>query len=190
MAEQDTKRIGGWIQTFGGKQFWPLDPQPEDFCIEDIAQALSNVCRFGGHCRSFYSVAQHSVLVAHMAEKEAASRGLIAKRFALAGLLHDAAEAYVGDMVRPLKYEIPAFRALEKRLEECIAVRFGVLFPIPPIVKTADEILLATECRDLMGTPPAKWTLDAKPADNLKIVPLPPVLARELFLACFKDITA
>jgi uncharacterized protein len=86
-------RTGDWIQTYTGKQFWPLSPLPEDIVIEDIAHALSMQCRFGGHVRTFYSVAQHSVHVSLLVEPQ----------YALWGLLHDAAEAYLVDLPRPIK---------------------------------------------------------------------------------------
>ena len=80
--------------TYTGKEFYPLDPNPADIDIKDIAHALSNCCRFAGHIKSFYSVAQHSVIVSELCEPENA----------LAGLLHDASEAYLSDIARPVKY--------------------------------------------------------------------------------------
>src|ERR1700724_2684254 len=92
---------GGWQQTFTGRRFYPLSPRVEDVCIEDIAHALSNICRYGGHCREFYSVAQHCNMVSDWMPE-----------FKLEGLLHDSPEAYIGDMVRPVKHsaEMKAFR--------------------------------------------------------------------------------
>src|SRR5690242_11754504 len=86
-------RRGDWMQTYTGRRFWPLDPRVDDIDIGDIAHHLSLVCRFAGACREFYSVAQHCVGVSYVCDP----------KDALWGLLHDAAEAYVGDMVRPLK---------------------------------------------------------------------------------------
>src|SRR5262245_27549306 len=104
---QMSQRIGDWMQTISGRKFWPLDPRPEEVCIEDIGHALSLVCRFGGHCHTFYSVAEHSVRVSLLAEDMAKSSAHWTdeniRMIALSGLLHDAAEAYIGDMVRPLK---------------------------------------------------------------------------------------
>src|SRR4051794_15527189 len=96
-------RRGGWITTFSRRQFWPLDPHSDEIHIEDIAHSLSQQCRFGGHSRSFYSVAQHSCLVS----------ALCKANDALWGLLHDASEAYLGDIPRPLK-SLPEFEFYQK----------------------------------------------------------------------------
>jgi len=140
-----------WVQTYTGRQFWPLDPRPEDVDLRDIAHSLAMQCRFNGHCRRFYSVAEHSVLVS-----EALPHDLQAW-----GLMHDAAEAYIGDHPRPIKTD--ATKAVEERLLGVIAERFGLPWPIPPEVFEADLRMLATEARYLMGPPPASWGLDAEP---------------------------
>ena len=88
-----SERVGDWIQTMSGVIFYPLDPRPEEIRIEDIAHALSHQCRFAGHCREFYSVAEHSVRVSRELPQE----------FMLWGLLHDASEAYLVDLPRPIK---------------------------------------------------------------------------------------
>jgi hypothetical protein len=94
MLEQATRdRRGDWMQTFTGRAFYPLDPRPEDIDPVDIAHALSLICRYGGHSSRFYSVAEHCVLMSHA----------VAPEHALWALLHDATEAYLGDMIRPLK---------------------------------------------------------------------------------------
>ena len=85
-----SERKGDWFLTYTGRQFWPLDPRPEDICIRDIAHHLSLCCRFNGACRVHYSVAQHSVMVAN----------ILPAPLRFWGLMHDATEAYVGDMVR------------------------------------------------------------------------------------------
>lgn len=141
-------RKGNWMQTIGGRAFYPLDPRPEDVAIYDIAHALSHVCRFGGHCREFYSVAEHSVRVA-MAIREAG--GSRAEQFE--GLMHDAAEAYVGDMVWPLKQagELAEYKRIERLVEDAIATRYGLPGEQSPIVKRFDLVLLSTEKRDLMS---------------------------------------
>ena len=122
----------------------PFDPDPEQLEPGDIARALGNQCRFGGHCRAFSSVAQHSVIVSRLVE----DRGGDAED-AFAALMHDATEAYLGDTPHPLKHRSPlgaAFRAAEERLEEAIRARFAIKADVPEI-KRADRALLATERR-------------------------------------------
>jgi len=132
----------GCIVTFSGICFRPLDPQPEDIRVQDIAHALSLQPRFGGHTRRFYSIAQHSVLVSQLCPHENA----------LWGLLHDASEAYLQDVVRPLKElaEFEAYRVTERRLQRCIVERFGLEPEQPASVTEADDWMLAVEYRDLM----------------------------------------
>lgn len=146
MAEQ---RTGGSILTFSGVTFWPLDPRPEEVVLIDIAHALSHLCRFTGHVRTFYSVAEHCcrvhdlLLHSHVAGHAAW------------GLMHDATEAYLGDVARPTKRAEQgfgaAYRVVEQRLAVVIAERFDLRPRLePPAVKGADDRLLATEQRDLM----------------------------------------
>lgn len=139
----DDKIPAGGIRTYTGRVFLPLDPDPALLDIEDIAHALSNSCRFTGHVKWFYSVGQHSVLCSRIVPDE----------YKLTALLHDASEAYLSDIARPVK-EQPDFgavyRDVEGRLEEAIAERFGLQYPWHKSVKDADNILLVTEARDLM----------------------------------------
>ncbi len=124
------------IKTFSGVTINFMKPRPEMFEIEDIAHGLSNVCRFAGQSSEFYSVAQHSVLVSR----------LVPMQHARWGLLHDAAEAFVGDMARPLKRLIPEYKRIEVRIMEAIADRFGLEpWPEPMCVKSADIYALALE---------------------------------------------
>jgi 5'-deoxynucleotidase YfbR-like HD superfamily hydrolase len=167
------QRIGDSFQLFSGKPFYPLDPRPRDICIEDIAHALSRICRFGGHCKQFYSVAQHSVMVSL----------IVPKQFALEGLLHDAAEAYVGDMVKPLKNTMPDFEHAEFLIYAAVAAKFNVPPNISREVKQADHVMLATEARDLMHAEHPtwhKWISHITPLAG-KIVPLSPIAAESLF---------
>jgi hypothetical protein len=173
-------RKGDWIQTFTGKQFWPLDARPEEVCIEDIAHALSNLCRFGGHCREFYSVAQHSVLVARHS----------VKYNAVQCLLHDATEAYLVDVPRPIKKSLVTYQEIEAALADVIGKRFGVcLKPLYVLTHLADECALRTEQRDLMAKPPRPWAenswVETWPE---KITPWSPKKAERVFLAAAKKL--
>ena len=167
-----------WVQTYTGRKFFPLAPRVEDVDIRDIAHALAFNCRFNGHCLRFYSVAEHSVRVS-LAVPEAQ---------ALWGLLHDAAEAYLTDLPRPVKIQMPAFSEFEDRLLETILGKFGLSMPMPSQVKYADDALLATEQRDVMAPPPDAWHLPAPPLPD-RIEPMPPQVAERAFLERFDRLT-
>jgi len=167
-----------WIQTYTGKQFFPLEPRADDIDIRDIARSLSLLCRFNGHCKVFYSVAEHSVRVSNF----------LPRKLALWGLLHDAGEAYLSDLPRPIKAAIPEFSRIEERLLGVVADAFELSWPMPPEVKEADDILLATEARDLMVTPPASWELTSAPLEET-IVPASPDDAMSYFLALFETLS-
>lgn len=131
---------GPWIHTWSGGKFYYLTPKPEEVLIGDIAHALSLQCRFNGHTDEHYSVAEHSVLVSDMVMNDTKSH-----KSALAGLLHDAAEAYIGDVVSPLKSMLAEYKEIEDRVERCIARAFNLPFPWPPEVHTADKAILKRE---------------------------------------------
>lgn len=124
-----------WIQTRHGGRFNLLDPGARDIHYKDIAASLSKLCRFTGHVSEFYSVAQHSVLVSL----------LVPPDDALWGLMHDAAEAYLGDIATPLKNLLPDYKAIEARVEACVFAAEGLTGSMPPSVKQADLRLLAAE---------------------------------------------
>lgn len=169
------ERKGDWVQTYKRKQFWPLDPRSEDVDIEDIAHSLSLTCRFNGHCNSFYSVAQHSVFVSE----------LVRPSEALPGLLHDATEAYMGDIVRPLKRFLPTVKEIEEELERIILGYFGIGDYDREEVHRADNIALFTEMRDLMGEPPKSWNELEEYSYLLpeqRIIPIGPQESERLFL--------
>ncbi|MBN1945286.1 MAG: hypothetical protein JW797_06385 [Bradymonadales bacterium] len=167
-----------WIQTYTGKQFYPLDPRPSDIDLVDIAHSLSLQCRFSGHCLQFYSVAEHSVRVS----------AILPANLALWGLLHDAAEAYLTDLPRPVKGRFPEFRVIEDRLLEVIARHYDLVWPMPAEVALADSRLLATEARDLMAVSPEPWGLGVEPLEG-QIQPWLPDRAETAFLARFREIT-
>ena len=171
-----------WIQLVDGTPFWPLDAHPSEIRVEPIAHALSHLCRFAGHTREFYSVAEHSVYVSLFCEPADA----------LAGLLHDASEAFLVDVPRPVKHSpaLAGYRTIERQLEAVIAEAFGLATLTPPSVKVADERMLATEARDLMAKPQRPWgALDAKPLPMRLVRTWTPRVARERFLARFAELT-
>lgn len=172
-------RNGHWFLTFTGRQFWPVDPDPKDIAIEDIAHALSQVCRFGGHCRHFYSVAQHSVLV---------SRHCV--NAPLQGLMHDATEAYLGDMVKPLKLSMPDYRVAEERVWEAVCERFDLSKLILAEVKICDNRALMTERRDLCTPTAHVWSLDEQGVNPYpeQIFPLHPCEAETEFLKRWEEL--
>lgn len=168
------------ILTAAGRYFDFLRPDQCQIGIEEIAHALSHICRFTGHVSQFYSVAQHSVLVSQMVPPEDA----------LAGLLHDAAEAFIGDVSKPLKMLLPDYKAIEDRVEAAVLGAFGLPAQLPPSVKRADLQALATERRDLMPWHESRWecTEGLEPFD-FKIKPLPSDFVRRQFLMRFGELT-
>jgi 5'-deoxynucleotidase YfbR-like HD superfamily hydrolase len=108
-------RKGGFIETHSGKRFYPLDPREKEVDLKDIAHALSMQVRFGGHCKFFYSVAQHSLAVYKMLERYNYPRKIL-----LHGLLHDAEEAYMIDLPTPIKKDIPQYKSMAKNIQEII----------------------------------------------------------------------
>ena len=176
-----------WMSTFTGKRFDPINPDVRTINIEDIAHALANLCRWGGHTSEFYSVAEHSYLVSKCC----------GEGYELDGLLHDAAEAYVGDMLKPIKYNSrlgAEFKKFESRVTAAIAQRFG-LGSEPPSVKIADMRVLMAEARDLMRDPKdwpyfvAYGEAAGGPWPEEPLLALNPVAAERLFLARYRELT-
>lgn len=165
------------IRTWSGGTFHPLMPQPDEIKIHDIAHALSNICRFTGHVDQFYSVAQHSILVSEQVSPE----------HALCALLHDASEAYLSDIAKPVKPWIAGYSPIEHNLMLCVSLRFDFEWPVPAAVHHADQALQATEARDLMGG--AKFEGLPAPYD-FKIVPMSPIQARARFMSRYLELTS
>ena len=136
-----------WILTQSGQQFDLLRPTASMVKPVDIAHALARLCRFNGHTRAHYSVAQHSLIVA----------SLVPVEHQLVALLHDATEAYIGDMTRPLKAVMPEYKFVEHQIWLAVCERFDIQIDLPSCVKHADMVALATERRDLMPEHPGEW---------------------------------
>lgn len=174
-----THRAHPFLLTSTGRRFWPFNPDIKDIAIEDIAHALSHMCRFTGHTREFYSVAQHSVLVG----SEFAS--LQPSPLPLYGLLHDASEAYLVDINRAIKADtaFDTYRSLEAWLQGLIYTRFGLHPDLPADVKVMDDRYGQAELRDLMVGADVIPSL----ANGIAhIEPWPPRIAKWRFLDCFE----
>lgn len=174
-------RKGSWSRTYTGRRFYPWDPRPEDVDILDIAHHLACINRFNGALARPYSVAQHSVVVARAVPPE----------HRLAGLLHDATEAYVGDMVRPVKRDLHAYQLLESRVWEAVADHFGLPRQLPEAVKQADDRAGAAEAAQLYGHARAGLfgAAGQLPLD-VSIQPLEWHEAKAEFLALYEELTA
>lgn len=151
-----TKRTSAWIQTYSGNTFHFNEPECKEIRISDIAHSLALQCRFGGHCKEFYSVAEHSVRVSRYIQKCPNTT----PNDIMWGLLHDATEAYLTDIPRPLKRSSRwgmAYRDMENKIMDIIIRRFGLFSLEPDIVEQADRVLIATEVRDLMKECKVSW---------------------------------
>lgn len=168
--------VGPTIMLRSGAWFDFCAPDSSEFTIEDIAHGLANICRYSGQCRKFYSVAEHSILVSETAEG-----------FELEALLHDAAEAFLGDITRPLKQMLPEYKRIETEVERAILDRFGVIWPLPQQVKQADLRVLAAEQKQIMPEGTDGWVRGQKvePAP-IVVRHLSPDAAKSLFLSRFE----
>lgn len=171
------------VQTFSGPLFDLESPDASEVRIADIAHSLSMQCRYNGHCRFFYSVAEHSVHIARHASP----------RNRLWGLLHDAPEGYIGDLVSPIKITMAAFRELEARVMVAIAERFGLSLPEPPEIKTLDIGIRTDERAALLPPLPpainrAHWG-SPLPVLGVEIQCWSPAVAERKFLDTFRQLT-
>ena len=172
-----------WIQTVSGGQFHILDPRQDEIFIGDIGHALGLMCRFTGHVRRFYSVAEHCVHASH----------IVPAKDALWALLHDASEAYIADINRPLKHFTAVgktYMAVEETVMAAIAEKFRLVGQQPESVTKADAAMLYAEKEQLM--PPmsweTKWADDTTPAD-IKVRCWSPEISKVEFLHRFYELT-
>ena len=162
-----------WVVTLSGQRFNILKPEPADVRLEDIACSLARQARFNGHTRFFYSVGQHSCLGAQVSPT---------KDIGLLMLFHDATEAYIGDLVSPVKRLLPDFEIIESRIHWAICQRFGLDLPTPKVIKQIDRRLLATEVRDLITKDLASWGIGADEPYDFPVIPWPPEVTEARFL--------
>ena len=181
-----TARKGNFMQVWTGGIYWPLDPRADEVHIEDIAHALGMLCRYGGHVERFYSVAEHSVHVSR----------IVPPHLALLGLLHDATEAYLVDIPRPIKRHLSNYKEIEQLNWEAIAIRynlplFGTQFEA---IHKADAAMLAAERAAVMKPLPEHdaqaWSMgDVQPAAEVTIYGWSPEQAKAQFLRRFVELT-
>jgi 5'-deoxynucleotidase YfbR-like HD superfamily hydrolase len=155
------------IRLYSGKYFNPLEPDPDMIDIEDIAHSLSMQCRFGGHTKVFYSVAEHSMNVCVAAPR----------KYELAALLHDASEAYLYDIPRPIKVQLTGYKEMEDRLMTVIAQKFGFEYPLAQEIKDLDEFELKWEWENLVIQHTDAYS------------PLPPNETKKEFLKIFNSLS-
>lgn len=168
------------ISTISGKFFDILKPEDYEFDIDEIATALSNICRYTGHVEKFYSVAEHSVLVSR----------LVPPRLALTGLLHDASEAFVGDVSSPLKKLLPEYREIEERVQQAIANQFSVPYPFPEEIHEADKRMYWNERQNVApGPKDTLWHTEFRAARKVHASGMRPIMAKRFFLKRYKEIT-
>jgi 5'-deoxynucleotidase YfbR-like HD superfamily hydrolase len=169
-----TERRGDPIGTYTGGHFYPLDPDPAEVDLPDIANGLANTCRYAGQCQFYYSVGTHSLYVS----EELADHG---PRVQLYGLLHDAAEAYVSDVPRPIKRELEHFAAIEADVLDTVWT--GLEIPAPSedeweAVMEADDRLFRYEADTLL----AEFEPPSVPDCSYELSPCAPEKVREEFL--------
>jgi hypothetical protein len=179
------RREGDFTETYTGVRFYACDPRPYEVVLEDIAHALSMLCRFGGHASQFYSVAQHSAITAFLLNHNGESPFV-----QLLGLAHDFTEAYIADLPTPLKRNLPEYVAIENPLFDVIWQSFGLRMPTAEEhakVKAVDTALMQYEaCR--LGLNKTEWATD-QPFGNV-LVPESPLDFKPIIITLFNDIYA
>lgn len=185
-----TQKPHPWIETHTGQRIDLIAPKASTIRLPDIAHALSSICRFTGHTRAFFSVAEHSLLAEAVARTYRATI-----RLRLLCLMHDDAEAYVGDVARPLRTLLPRHKSIERRVHIAISSAFSIPPSTPredAFVKTIDNLLVVSEGFVLLPTGCRDWGIDATPHQSIidAIRNLPPLDAEAAFTARFYELTA
>lgn len=166
------------ISVVGGQFFDLLDPSTSEYSIDVIAIALGNLCRYTGHVTKFYSVAEHCVLVSQ----------IVPPKFALEGLLHDASEAFVGDVSSPLKKLLPEYQVIENKIQEDIAKRFGLVYPFPDEIHKADKQLYWSERKTIAPAIDSLWNKEFRASRKVEPQGWSPSTARRKFVARYNEI--
>jgi len=168
--------MSNFIITYTGKKVNPLDMRPEDICFEDIAHALANKCRYTGHARYFYSVAEHSILVA----RELAKRG--EGSLVLYGFLHDAGEAYLPDIDTSLKHNFPILKQAEKNILDCVSAKYGLASGKYKEIKEIDREIAWSEVQQLFANyeEAADWRPE-KRGELVEVRCWSPAMAKQVF---------
>ena len=185
----------GWIETRWGTRFSVVSPKLEDIKMTDIVWSLSQIARFGGHTSRFYSVAQHSIEVAlRVIHEQSMGDGFFRpicemSRIVREAILHDAAEAYLGDIPSPIKRHLPDYRKLERRLDAAIRERFDLPAEISPEIRVADLQALEAEANDLGFSTASEWGFHAQKStferEGYDFLEMNPAEVRGEFMAIF-----
>jgi len=171
---------GVWMQVGAGRIFYPFDPRPEEVHIDDIGTGLSRIIRYNGHSDTWVTVAQHSVQCEYMARKDGLS---VSDRLAI--LMHDAAEAYIGDMIRPLKCMFPEFKRVEAKVYAAIEEALSLPYLDESTIKYYDNLAWAWEKRDFFPSS-REWPYTPDIPDHLHtMVQWSHAHSRNVFMATF-----
>lgn len=178
----NTIQMSDGIELLNGQMFDFFNPSATEISVEELAHVLSNVCRFAGHVRYFYSVAQHAVNASL----------IVAEGHEKAALLHDTAEGFTNDIVTPLKVQVPLFKDIETVIESDMARRFDFQYPLSPEVKLADLQMLKIE-KDILKPSTSHWAiLDGVEVDHLldrvDMRPMTPTEACDAFLQRWEEV--
>ncbi|QFT69585.1 hypothetical protein FIU93_22560 [Labrenzia sp. THAF35] len=168
------ERAGDYMQTFSGRKFWPLDPRSDEIHLEDVAHSLSMQCRYNGHCKRYYSVAEHAV---HVGNWLLNNHDPVK---AFYGLHHDDSEAYLADVPRPVKPWLRGYSALEKAVQACVWDYLGMPQYVPTVVKEADDRILSDERAQNMVY--MEWDYEPGPALEIDLQFWHPEYAEQEFL--------
>ena len=178
MADESTDT---YIETYSGKKFNFLKPNPDDIDIIDIAHSLGMQCRYTGHAKTFYSIAEHSIVVSKLCCPE----------HAFWGLMHDATEAYLTDVASPVKRHLLNYKEIETNLMNAICLKYGLPEKMPEEVHNADMEALRSEARYLMTSRGEDWKINQNndnPIIDVEFKNYTHNTAKVAFLSEFEDL--